>query len=115
MLRSALWTLVHRLSMHMANNCVIAGSPNGQRKQQLPANLRAEIANESKPLTSRATYATVSNPPLDQKVEMTNWEKVSDEESTSTRSPLTMSRVITSTTSKDIVSSGQSKDRGFGE
>ncbi|KAK5099474.1 Aconitate hydratase mitochondrial [Lithohypha guttulata] len=27
------------------------------------------------PLTSRATYATVSNPPLDQKVEMTNWEK----------------------------------------
>lgn len=27
------------------------------------------------PFKSRATYATVSNPPLDQKVEMTNWEK----------------------------------------
>lgn len=27
------------------------------------------------PFKSRAAYATVSNPPLDQKVEMTNWEK----------------------------------------
>lgn len=35
--------------------------------------------NIYQPLKSRATYATVSNPPLDQKVEMTNWEKVSIE------------------------------------
>jgi len=40
--------------------------------------IRAETANTFKPLKSRATYATVSNPPLDQKVEMTNWEKVSN-------------------------------------
>ncbi|KAJ9655836.1 Aconitate hydratase mitochondrial [Neophaeococcomyces mojaviensis] len=32
-------------------------------------------ARMGSPITSRATYATVSNPPLDQKVEMTNWEK----------------------------------------
>jgi len=38
---------------------------------------RVESANKLKPLKSRATYATVSNPPLDEKVEMTNWEKVS--------------------------------------
>jgi len=65
---------------------------------------RADIANIPKPLTSRATYASVSNPPLDQKVEMTNWEKVSDGKSTKIEPSLMTSRVTTSTTSKNILS-----------
>jgi len=63
---------------------------------------QAKTANIPKPLKSRATYATVSNPPLDEKVEMTNWEKVSSRRSVSTRPRLTMGRVTTSTTSKGI-------------
>lgn len=85
----------------------------GSVRSYLQLQARIGQANISKPITSRATYATVSNPPLDQKVEMTNWEKVSRKTKNWQRIfVLTCGRVTTLTTSKDEQDSATEKERG---
>lgn len=47
----------------------------GSVRSSKAADATNEIANFGQPFKARAGYATVGDHPLDQKVEMTNWEK----------------------------------------
>lgn len=69
------------------------------------------FTDRTKPFKNRAMYATVGDNPLDQKVEMTNWEKVSSMAEIDKDSLLILFRATISTTSKQFLP--RSKEQGF--